>query len=384
MVLALVVNRDGLPFYWEVLPGGTADVTTITWLIERLTQRFDIAKKTTLVFDRGMVSDENLGDLEAQNIKYISAMDRSQLEGITGLDFTLFSHLDPANVGAQADKLARFKKLNENTYYREFPLQGKRRFILCFNPQLFKDQRQARTQAIADFHLFVGELNAELQAAKRSRQRKATQEKFTRRLKKVKLNTFVDVELGVIHVNNGANQDPIRTYQATVIVDEQAKRKAERLDGFWLLVTNHIEKAKNVYHLSVKDAIMPYREKVVIESAFRDIKSFVEVKPVYVWTEAHVKAHYTCCVLAHLINRSLTQRLHKHKGTLSKDTVAHERLYRELSDCQIDHIEVHNMQLSTYNMSHVNDRQKELLKRVELTKLLSFDVAKQPKLLRSA
>ena len=384
VVLALVVNRDGLPFYWEVLRGGTADVTTITWLIERLAQRFDIAKKTTLVFDRGMVSDENLGDLEEQNIKYISAMDRSQLEGITGLDFTLFSHLDPDHVQAQADKLARFKKLNESTYYREFPLQGKRRYILCFNPQLFKDQRQARTQALADFHLFVHELNAELQAAKRSRQRKATQEKFSRRLKKIKLNTFVDVELSVIHVNNGANQDAIRTYQATVIVDEKAKRKAERLDGFWLLVTNHIQKAKNVYHVTVKDAIMPYREKVVIESAFRDIKSFVEVKPVYVWTEAHVKAHYTCCVLAHLINRSLTQRLHKHKGTLSKDIVAHERLYRELSDCQIDQIEVQNMQLSTYNMSHVNDRQKELLKRVELTKLLSFDVAKQPKLLRSA
>ena len=284
----------------------------------------------------------------------------------------------------QTDKLAKFKKLNENTYYREFPVQGKRRYILCFNPQLFKDQRKARTQAIADFHGFVRELNAQLQTAKRSRQRKATKEKFTRRLKRIKLNTFVDVELRLIHVNSATNQDAIRTYQATVIVDEQAKRKAERLDGFWLLVTNHTEKAKNVYQVIAKDAIMPYREKVVIESAFRDIKSFVEVKPVYVWTEAHVKAHYTCCVLAYLINRSLTQRLHKHEGTLSKDVVAHERLYKELSDCQIDQIEVQNMHLSTYNMSYATDVQKELLERVGLIKLLSFDVAKQPSLLCSA
>ncbi len=384
VVLALVVNCDGLPFYWEVLPGGTADVTTITWLIERLSKRFDVAKKTTLVFDRGMVSDENLGDLEEKEIKYISAMDRSQLEGITGLDFTLFSHLDPDHVCEQAGKLSRFKKLNESTYYREYPIQGKRRYILCFNPQLFKDQRKARTRAIADFHLFVRDLNAELKAAKRSRQRKATKEKFTRRLKKIKLNTFVDVELHLIHVNNGTNQDAIRTYQATVIVDEQAKRKAERLDGFWLLVTNHTEKVKNAYQVNAKNAIMPYREKVVIESAFRDIKSFVDVKPVYVWTETHVKAHYTCCVLAHLINRTLTQRLHKHEGNLSKDIVAHERLYKEFSDCQIDQIEVQNMHLSTYNMSYATDVQKELLERVELTKLLSFDVAKQPTPLCSA
>lgn len=378
VVLALVVNRDGLPFYWDVLPGGTADVTTITWLIERLSKHFDIAKKTTLVFDRGMVSDDNLGDLEDKAIKYISAMDRSQLEGITGLDFTAFSHLDPEHVHKQAGKLAKFKKLNENTYYREFPVQGKRRYILCFNPQLFKDQRKARNQAIADFHLFVRELNAELQTAKRSRQPKPTKEKFTKRLKKVKLNTFVDADLRLVHVDSATHQGAIRTYQATVIIDEQAKRNAEKLDGFWLLVTNHTKKSRNVYQVTAKDAIMPYREKAVIESAFRDIKSFVEVKPVYVWTETHVKAHYTCCVLAHLINRSLTQRLHQHEGILSKDIVAHERLYKELSDCQIDQIEVQNMHLATYSMSYANDVQKELLDRVKLTKLLSFDVAKQP------
>ncbi len=370
VVLALVVNRDGLPFYWEVLPGSTADVTTISWLIERLSKRFELAQ-TTLVFDRGMVSEENLSALEQEKIKYISAMDRSQLEGITGLDFTVFSHLDAEHVNAQAGELSGFTKLNENTYYREFPVAGKRRYILCFNPQLFKDQRQARVQAIADFRTFVHELNAQLRAAKRSRQRKATTEKFTRRLKKVKLNTFVDVELRLTHVKRKTSQDTIRTYQATVIIDEQAKRTAEKLDGFWLLVTNHTEKVRGGYEITPKEAITPYREKLVIESAFRDIKSFVEVKPVYVWTEAHVKAHYTCCVLSHLINRTLGLRLHENEGSLSKEVVAHERLYEALSDCQIDHIKVQNMQLSTYCMTRTTDAQKELLERVRLTKLLS-------------
>jgi transposase len=376
VVLALVVNRDGLPFYWEVLPGGISDATTITWLIQRLATRFDVAQ-TTLVFDRGMVSDDNLDALEAERIKYISAMDKSQLEGLSGLDFTIFSHLDIGHVNEQAGVLPEFNKLNESTYYREIPVQGKRRYILCFNPQLFKDQRKARAQTIADFHTFVRELNLELRAAKRSRQRRTTKEKFMRRLKKVNLSAFVDVELRLIHVGRPANQDPIRSYQATLIVDEQAKRKAEKLDGFWLLVTNHIEKANEGYNVTADDAIMPYREKVVIESAFRDIKSFVEVRPVHVWTEAHVKAHYTCCVLSHLINRTLTMRLHEHEGTVSKDIVAHERLYEELSDCQIDQIEVQNMDLSTYSMTRTTDAQEELLQRLGLTKLLASDIAKQ-------
>ena len=68
-------------------------------------------------------------------------MDRSQLEGITGLDFRVFSHLETEQVNEQAGELFGFTKLNESTYYREFPVVGKRRYILCFNPQLFKDQR---------------------------------------------------------------------------------------------------------------------------------------------------------------------------------------------------------------------------------------------------
>ena len=70
IVLAIVVNNEGLPFYWEVLPGGTADATTIAWLIERMSKRFKV-KNTTLVFDRGMVSGDNLTLLEENEIKYI-------------------------------------------------------------------------------------------------------------------------------------------------------------------------------------------------------------------------------------------------------------------------------------------------------------------------
>lgn len=117
-------------------------------------------------------------------LRRAAKVDRSQVEGMTGLDFTVFSHLDVEHVNEQAGELSGFTKLNENTYYREVPVAGKRRYILCFNPQLFKDQRHARVQAIADFRTFVHELNAQLRAAKRSRQRKATTERFTRRLKK--------------------------------------------------------------------------------------------------------------------------------------------------------------------------------------------------------
>ena len=373
VVLALVVNRDGLPFYWEVLPGNTADVNTIDWLLGCIKERFKI-EGITLTFDRGMVSDDNLAALESEEIKYISAMDKNQVEGITGLDFSQFSFLKPELAGEQFQQLPQFTKINHNAYYREIKVEGKRRYILCFNPQLFKDQRNARTQTVENFRMIANTLNEQLCQAKKSRNHKSTYAKFERQLSKLKLKGFVDVTLKLKHVKvklSDGSERNIRTYQAAVCLDDAKMFRAGRLDGFWLLVTNHIEKTKEGFKVNACEAIKPYRDKVVIESAFRDIKSFVEIEPIFVWTPLHVKAHYTICVLAYLINRILTLRLHKNKGDKTGNIVAHEKLYEELSDCLIDHIEVENLGKSARKMTCLGAKQKELLTRVEKKELIT-------------
>jgi len=376
IVLAIVVNNNGLPFYWEVLPGGTADATTIVWLLERMRKRFKV-KNTTLVFDRGMVSDDNLSLLEGDEIKYISAMDKNQIEDITCLDFNQFSHLDPQHIDKQAEELEGFFKLDGNTYYREVVVKENRRYLLCFNPQLFKDQRKARDESITYFNTFTDNLNAELLKAKKSRQQEATYKKFKKETSNRKLSKFLDVSLETVHIRGKTDENKIKTYRGSVVVDKGKKIAAGKLDGFWLLVTNHTEKDSGMFEVPAKEAISPYRDKVVIESAFRDIKSFVEVSPVFVWTETHVKAHYTICVLSHLINRTLTLRLHKFKGSLTAGIVSHEKLYAKLSGCMIDQIRIENVGLSTYNMSESDDEQKELLDRIELRELLRDNIIKK-------
>lgn len=192
VVLAIVVNQYGLPFYWEVLPGGTADSKTITWLLGRLKKRFKVVS-ATVVFDRGMVSDDNLALLEETKVKYISAMDKNQIENITDIDFaSSFSHLDPNIIIEQANRLENFTKLNDSTYYREIKVEGERRYILCFNPQLFTEQRRAREQVIEDFRGFVNGLNKALSDAKYNRTEKNTLKKFNKQLIKKKLIGFVE------------------------------------------------------------------------------------------------------------------------------------------------------------------------------------------------
>lgn len=179
IVLALIVNAKGLPIYWEVLEGGTADVTTITWLLARLKEKLQIAVALpTMVFDRGMVSDSNLALLEESEVKYISAMDKNQIEGITKVEFLEYAEMTSETVYTQMDARTDFIKLDTDTYCREVCVHGKRRYVLCFNAQLFKDQRKAREEQLTELTKFVEEQNKEYLQAQKNRSKKATQEKF--------------------------------------------------------------------------------------------------------------------------------------------------------------------------------------------------------------
>ncbi len=142
-----------------------------------------------------------------------------------------------------------------------------------------------------------------------------------------------------------------------------------------MAVTNHIKKdTSGNFIFTTEQVIKPYREKVIIESAFRDIKSFVEIAPVYVWTINHVKAHYTCCVLSYLINRTLTKLLHEQRGVETDGIITHESLYQKLSECKITSLKVQGHELTSFSITQVTKEQKELLTRVGLNDLLKVDV----------
>jgi transposase len=370
VVLALVVNSIGLPIYWEVLPGGTADATTISWLLSRLKEHFPAVELPTVVFDRGMVSEDNLLLLESAGVKYISAMDKNQIEALTGIDFSQFLHFTDEKEAMK--NLPDFVKLNETAFCKEVKVVGTRRYVLCFNPQLFKDQQKARQEALSTFEEYLKASNEELMKAQKGRTSKATQNRFNEQLKKSKIQEFTSVLLEEAWARKETKKGAkaIATYQGKLEIDVAKMRQAGRLDGFWLLVTNHSERSDTEFEKSTANVVEPYREKVVIESSFRDIKSFVEIAPVHVWTAQHVNAHYTICVLAHLLNRTLSLRLNERPGEKTTDIVSHGKLYEELADCYLNSISGSGTP-NVYSLTQPTIRQVELLERLKMTHLIS-------------
>lgn len=373
IVLALIVNTQGLPLYWEVLEGGTADATTISWLLSRLKEKFPSTTiMPTMVFDRGMVSEDNLTLLEEAKIKYISAMDKNQLEGIAKVDFMPFAKMTPENVENEISEHGDFIKFGSvNTYCKEIAVEKTRRHILCFNSQLFKDQRRAREEQLERLASFISEQNSELLHAQKDRSKIATKAKFDVWLRKAGLQGFVNIELEEKYVPKKTTRmlKAILTYQGKALVDESKKLEVGKLDGFWLLVTNHSEKKDDQFVQNTESVVRPYREKVVIESSFRDIKSFVEISPVHVWKTEHVKAHYTICVLAHLLDRTLSLALRSKQGRMTKEIVSHEKLYDELAECRLNHMKTHPKQ-NSYRLTEPTEKHKDLLERLGMQQLI--------------
>ncbi len=185
-------------------------------------------------------------------------------------------------------------------------------------------------------------------------------------MRRFKITSFTNIDLKTIYIKGDKSE--IKTFKGSLNIDNSKKKKAIELDGFWLLVSNLSNKNDiGEFIVSSENALSPYREKVIIEDAFRDIKSFLDIAPVYVWLEKHIKAHYTICVLSYLINRTISNLLKENKGNLSKDVKTHCSVFRELKENSIDEIYIKNLDQSNYCLTMLTNKQKEILKRLKIS-----------------
>jgi transposase len=113
IVLSLLVNSKGYPFAWDVIEDYTADVSTIKNLSTQWKNQFNFSdRKIILVFDRGMVSDDNLIHLEDEKYVYITALDKNQIPNINNVKIERFESLNSENMNEQITKMS-FKKYDD-------------------------------------------------------------------------------------------------------------------------------------------------------------------------------------------------------------------------------------------------------------------------------
>lgn len=78
LVLALGVTPEGFPLTYEVFPGNRLDRTTLLEMLDAIEKKHGKARRVW-VFDRGIVSDENLALLRERGAHYLVGTPRHQL-----------------------------------------------------------------------------------------------------------------------------------------------------------------------------------------------------------------------------------------------------------------------------------------------------------------
>jgi transposase len=336
VLLGVLINDEGYPFKWDVFAGNTAEVKTLKHNINALKIRFGLNKRNvTLVFDRGIISDDNADLIEDAEMKYISALDRNQIPSC-GVSLESFKGLEVGKSDETVPLPPGFKKYDDQLYFEDAGLIGDKRYVLGFNPVLFKEDRENRQEKIVHFKAYLKKENKELKKAKRDRELEATKSRIVKELKRLKIKKYFEppvLEPLTVHrkLKDGTVKS-INSFQVRIKAKDDIIKADKLLDGLCVFLTNHIEKQGRGFKVKPQTIIKAYRDKTKIEDVFKNVKSFLKLRPFFVNTNAHVKAVYTICILAYFINRYLANQ---RKATGEKDFLNSHELYAPFKDIDI-------------------------------------------------
>ena len=358
VVLSLLVNSHGYPFAWDILEDYTADVSTIKNLSTQWKNQFNFRdNEIILVFDRGMVSDENLKHLELNKYIYITAMDKNQIPNLNNVNIERFEILNSENMIEQITKMM-FVKYDDQTYYQNLGIVDSRRYVLIFNPVMFGDENNSRVKLINRAKAYLEEENKDLSHAEKSRSKPTTRNRIDKELKTMKADKFIEYDLESLVIYNKAKEvNSFRIIPKETDATKEAIKQAKRTDGLWVIVTNNTSKEKEGKNLTEEDLISAYRDKNQIEQAFKDVKSFIKIQPFNVWEPEHVRAHYTICVLSYLLNISVTNRLRD----ANIDIKSSQKTYDILRDGLIGKLSLKSTGEESMNLMQLQSQQKIIL-----------------------
>jgi hypothetical protein len=255
VIIALAVTRDGMPVRSWVLPGDTADVTTVQRIKDDLRQLR--LGRALFVGDAGLYARANLAELSRGAGRYILATPIGRVKEIK--DEVL-------------SRPGRYAEITPNLRAKEVVIgQGerRRRYILC--------------------------LNAE-EAARERRHREAILELLRRELER----------LGSDHPKAACRLVSSQRFGPYLSLDGQGRpsidgakvRRAAQLDGKFVLTTNDDS-------LSAADIALGYKGMWIIEACFRKMKTTgLGIRPMFHWTPRRIVAHVKLCTLALMIQRA--------------------------------------------------------------------------------
>ena len=265
MVLGLVVDSQGRPVCTEMVPGNTADVTTLLPVIDRLRSRFHIGR-VCVVADRGMISADTIAGLEDRKLEYILGA-RERTDGIA-------RRIVMENEEPFVPLLIERTTGETQLFVKQVTFEG-RRYIVCRNEAEAEKDRADRQAVIAG-------LEAQLRKGDKALIGNSAYRRFLRKTKATKDKPAFEIDPGKLA--------------------EEA-----RFDGVFVLRTNA--------HVTPLQAVLRYRDLLQVESLFQRAKAVMRTRPIFHSSDAAIRGHVFCSFLALALRKHLDDLLAEAKVT---------------------------------------------------------------------
>ena len=244
VVVGLALTRDGLPVRSWVFPGNTVDATTVTQVKDSL--RGWKLGRSIFVGDAGMDLEANRQELAKGLGQYILAMPMGSSR----------------RSKRRCHGAGRFRPVHESQEVKVVVVGGcsaDRRYIVCRNLVEAVRQRQHREETAA--------LRQEL-ARLRPARPSTTPSGPASWLASKRYGRYLSRGPG-----------------GRLAIDAAAVRRAARMDGKYVLLTNDDT-------LSPEDVGLGYKAMMIIEACFRRMKTTgLRIRPVYHWTAHRITSH---------------------------------------------------------------------------------------------
>jgi transposase len=265
IVIGLAVTREGIPVRVWCWPGNTNDMSVIREVKDDL-RGWRLGRVVTVV-DRGFSSDENL--------RYLTRAGGHWIAGERMRDGS-------PDAAAALARQGRYQTVRDNLRVKEVRVgdgDAAKRFVICHNPA---EAERERTQREDTIRRLVAELD-----------RIDTQRTKAKNAKAKDTHTKAECALR----DHPALGRYLRQTQSGRLRIDRAKIAAEaKLDGKFLLSTSDPD-------LSAEDVALGYKNLLEAERGFRDLKTTIELRPVFHRLEHRIRAHVLLSWLALLLIR---------------------------------------------------------------------------------
>jgi len=267
MVIALIVNNEGFPFSYETFDGNRADVSTMETILRMVERKYGKARRIW-VFDRGIVSEENLQAIRKRGGQYLVGTPRSQMKQFE--EELLKDDWTRVRPEVEVKKVA-------------IP-QGEETFILCRTSGRKEKEKAIRNR-------FSHRMEEALQRLARTVEtgRLKDRHKMERRLGRIQASHPQVNDLYEVALRQGP--EGVRLHW-TIKEDRKAWRQLR--EGAYMLRTN-------LQADTAEDLWSRYMQLTEAEASFRTLKRELSIRPLFHQLEPRVKAHVMVAFLGYAL-----------------------------------------------------------------------------------